>query len=221
MPNGDLLSEFSQPDISRFKKDFMQMMKVGAEIDRYWGEGQKDLDSILKKYEKLIEKFNKKYAGLKIKIHKTVTECNTCVFVKSRNVKEFFGESASRIPGIKAIGRTGFNQAEAGNMEKFAAFLDSVSDKLFITYASAENGSGSVSAILDRKEKMIEIGIELQDAVNENSAAFKICAFYALKSKISRKIDIYGDSATFGFFNLLNEIEKREGYDKFNPRFLE
>ena len=57
--------------------------------------------------------------------------------------------------------------------------------------------------------------------MNENSAGFKICAFYALKNNYDKKIEVYGTASTFGFSNLLNEIEKREWYDKFDPRFLE
>ena len=66
MANNDVLSEFSPADINHFKKDFMQMIKVGAEIDRYYGEAQHDLDTLIPKFEKLIEKFNKKYKGIKI-----------------------------------------------------------------------------------------------------------------------------------------------------------
>ena len=33
----DILSEFNSNDVSHFKKDAMQMVKVGIEIDRYYG----------------------------------------------------------------------------------------------------------------------------------------------------------------------------------------
>ena len=52
MSNGDLLAEFSSGDTAHFKKDFFQMMKVAAEIDRYWGEANRDLDSYVPKLEK-------------------------------------------------------------------------------------------------------------------------------------------------------------------------
>ena len=47
MANNDILSEFSAIDINQFKKDFTQLMKVGAEIDRYYGEAQHDLDTLI------------------------------------------------------------------------------------------------------------------------------------------------------------------------------
>lgn len=221
MSNGDLLAEFSSGDTAHFKKDFFQMMKVAAEIDRYWGEANRDLDSYVPKFEKLIEQFNKKYKGLRIKTKKSIGNYGTRIFVKSRNVKEFFAESASRIPGLKSIGRTAFNQAEANDAEKFARFLDSVMDKVFITYADNENGTSSFSAVLDRQQKMVELIYTIPEILSESSAVFRVSAFYALKGGFDKKIDVYGNASTFGFFNLLNEIEKREWHDRFNPKYLE
>ena len=66
MANNDILSEFSSADINHFKKDFFQMIKVGAEIDRYYEDANSDLDTLLPKFEKLTILFNKKYKGLKI-----------------------------------------------------------------------------------------------------------------------------------------------------------
>ena len=47
MANHDILSEFNPSDINIFKKDFTQMIKVGAEIDRYYGEAQHDLGTLI------------------------------------------------------------------------------------------------------------------------------------------------------------------------------
>lgn len=221
MANGDLLSEIDTSAISQFKKDFMQMMKVGAEIDRYWGEAQRDLDTFIPKFEKLVEQFNKKYKGIKIKAIKSLESYNVRIFIKSRDIKEFFAQSASMIPGLRAIGRAAFNQVDVNDVEKFARFLDTIMDKIFITYADTESGTSTLAAALNRQQKMIELAYNLPEVLNENSAIFKVCAFYALKDGFDKNIEIYGNSSTFGFFSLLNEIEKREWYDKFNPRYLE
>ena len=141
--------------------------------------------------------------------------------MKVRDVKEFFADSASRIPGLKSVGRTGFNQVDIAEAEKFARFLDSLLDKVYISYIDPESGTSTIAAVRDSKERMIELIYSPTEIMNENSAGFKICAFYALKNGFDKKIEIYGDASTFGFSNLLNEIEKREWYDKFNPRFLE
>ena len=221
MANNGILSEFNPLDVNTFKKDFIQMIKVGAEIDRYYGEAKHDLDTLIPKFEKLVEQFNKKYKGIKIKTKKTIDSFKAGIFLKVKDVKEFFAESASKIPGLKSVGRASFNQVDISDAEKFAKFLDSLLDKIYISYIDAESGTSTIAAVSNIREKMIEIICNPVEIMNENSAGFKICAFYALKQGYDKKIDIYGDASTFGFSNLLNEIEKREWYDKFNPRFLE
>lgn len=221
MASNDILSEFSQSDVKNFYRDFSQMIKVGAEIDRYYGEAQHELDVLIPKFEKLAEKFNKKYKGIKIKNKKTIEHFKARLFVKVKDVKEFFAESASRIPGLKSVGRTNFNQIDVSDAEKFARFLDSPLDRVFISYVDAESGTSTVAAAYDSRERMVELIYNPAELMNENSAGFRICAFYALKNGYDRKIEIYGDASTFGFSNLLDELEKREWYDKFNPGFLE
>ena|SRR3989344_4310484 len=221
MANNDILSEFSSADVNHFKKDFTQMIKVGAEIDRYYGEAQHDLDIFIPKFEALVEKFNKKYKGLKIKTRRLVDSYKVRIFVKERDVKEFFAKTASRIPGLKSVGRTGFNQVDISDAEKFARFLDSVLNKVYISYSDPENGTSTIAAFADSKEKMIELIYSPVEIMNDNSAGFRICAFYALSSGFDKKIEVYGDASAFGFYNLLDEFERREWYDKFNPRWLE
>ncbi len=221
MPNDSLLSEFSPADISVFKKDFTQLIKVGAEIDRYYGEAQHDLDTLIPKFEKLTEKFNRKYKGMKIKTKKTIEHYKARLLVKERNIKEFFANSASRISGLNSVGRASFGQIGIEDAEKFARFLDSLLDKIYITYTGQESGTSTIAAALDRSEKMVEITYNSSEIMNENSASFKVCAFYALKGGYDRKIEVYGDASAFGFSNLLDEIEKREWHDKFEFRFLE
>lgn len=221
MANNSILSEFSSSDVNIFKKDFTQMIKVGAEIDRYYGEARHELDTLIPKFEKLAEKFNRKYKGIKIKTKKSIDSFKVMVFLKETGIKDFFAGTASRIPGLKSIGRTNFNQIDVSDAERFAAFLDSILDKIYISYTNAENGTSTIAAVFNRTEKMVELAYDPIEIVSESSAGFRICAFYALKYGFDRKIEIYGDASTFGFSSLLDEIEKREWYDKFNPRFLE
>ena len=221
MTNNDLLSEFSSVEINQFKKDFIKIIKVGAEIDRYYGEAQHDLDTLIPKFEKLSEQFNKKYKGIKIKTKKSIEHFKLRLFIKDKGVKDFFANSASRIPGLKSVGKTNFNQVEVSDTEKFARFLDSLSDRIYISYLDPESGTSTLVAVFDNNKKMIELIYSPSEIMNENSSGFKICALYALKEGYNKKIEVYGDASTFGFSNLLDEIEKREWYDKFNPRFLE
>ncbi len=221
MVSNGLLDELNTSDIAHFKKDFTQMIKVGAEIDRYWEGHQHDLDTFIPKFEKFADKFNKKYKGIKIRTKKTIESFKVRIFVKSRDIKEFIADSAAKIPGLKSVGRTNFNQVEVNDTDKFARFLDSMLDTAYLSYMDPESGTSTFVAALDRKEKMIEIISNHVEMMNENSAAFKICAYYAVKDGFDKKIEVYGDASTFGFSNLLDEIEKREWFDKFNPRYLE
>jgi hypothetical protein len=141
------------------------------------------------------------------------------LFIKERSIKDFFANSASRISGLKSVGRTNFNQIDISEAERFAQFLDSLLDKIYIYYIDTEIGTSTIVAVFDVKERMVELIYSPSELINENSAGFKISAFYALKEGFNKKIDL--QAGTFGFSNLLNEIEKREWYDEFNPRFLE
>lgn len=217
----NILSEFSPGEIAHFKKDFTQMVNVGVEIDRYYSEAQHDLDAFIPKFEKLIEKFNKKYKGLKIKTRKLVDSYKVRLLIRERSIKEFFAKTASRIHGLKYVGRTGFNQVDASDAEKFARFLDSPLDKIYISYSDPESGTSTIACLFDRHEKMVELVYDPADMMSENTSGFKICAFYALSYGFDKKIEVYGDASTFGFYNLLDEFEKREWYDRFNPRWLE
>jgi len=221
MANNDILSQFSSADIREFRKDFVQMIKVGAEIDRCYGESQQNLDNIIPKFERLTEQFNKKYGGIKIKIRKAIDSFKVRLLLKAEGIKEFFAGSASRIPGLKSVGARNFNQVQVSNGEKFANFLDSLTDRIYLSYTDAESGTSAIAVIFDNKEKMVELLYEPNEVANENSAGFRLCAFYALKESYNKDIEIYGDASTFGFYNLLDETEKREWYDKLNPRFLE
>ena len=217
----DILSEFNSSDISHFRKDIMQMVKVGIEIDRYYGEGHHDLDTFIPKYEKLIQLFNKKYKGIAIKTKKTADYFKTMLFAKSKDIKEFFAESASKIQGLSSIGKTGFNQADSGNTESFVALIESLTDSLFVSYADPDKGTSTLAVIYDKKEKMVEVNYNTDDIMNENSASFKVLAYYALKAGIDRKIEIISEASTFGFVNLLKEKERAEFSREFKSEFLE
>ena len=212
MANG-LLDEITPSDLSKFKKDFIQTAKICIEIDRQYAKASIHLESYIKKFEKLLFEFNSKYS-IHLKIKKSVEVFTLRFFAKEQSVKDFFANSASKISGLKSIGRTAFNQADVSDMDKFSRMLDSVQDKVYVSYSDSENGNGSFVASFDRRENAVEIVFDLSSAINPNGAIFKILAYYALKEGIKNDFDIYSESLTFGFENLLNEIENREFYDR-------
>ena len=88
-------------------------------------------------------------------------------------------------------------------------------DKIYLSYADIEKGTSTIAAQFNSAKKSVEIIYSLSEITNENSAGFKICAFYALKDGYNKKIDVYGEALTFGFRGLLDEVEKREWHDRF------
>ncbi|MBI2647576.1 hypothetical protein HYW99_03805 [Candidatus Woesearchaeota archaeon] len=221
MPNNDILSDFNSVDINGFKKDFFKMIKVGVEIDREYGRAQHDLDILLPKFERCVSQFNKKYKDIKIMIEKSVEHFKLRLLVNEKNIKDFFSNSASKISGIKSVGKFNFNEIDVNDGEKFAKFLDLNLNKIYISYLEPESGMGTIIASYNKNYNKVELTYNTQGILNDNSAGFKACAFYALRKGYDKRINIFGEMATFGFLNLLNEIEKREWYDRFNPRFLE
>ncbi len=216
----DLLSVYNAPDVKEFQRDFVQMVKVGAEINRHYGEARASLDTLIPKYLRLVGQFNIKYKGMEFKARQGIEEFRLRIFIKSNDIKGFFAESASKIPGLKSVGRQTPEQVQVSDAEKFSSFLDSILDKIFLSYIDQDSGVSSLGAVFDRNERMIEIIYTPAEAMNENSAVFRICAFYALKEGIDKGINVYSEANTFGFQNVLNEADKREWYDKFNPAFL-
>ena len=217
----DILSEFGSANVKQFSMDFMQTIKVGAQIERYYGESQNPLDTMLPKYEKLLEKFNRKYKGILIRTKKTTDSFHVRIFLKISGIKEFFADSASRIPGIKTVGKSDFNEVDVGDSENLARFLDSLLDKICLSYVDIDGGTSTIAAVFDRSKKMVEAIYNPPDMMNENSAGFKICAFYALKEGVQKDIDVYSGMSTFGFMDILSEVGKREWHDRFGPRLLE
>ncbi len=215
MANIDILSEFEPADINEFKKDFTRVINAGFEVDRLYEESRNSLDFFIPKYEKLIGRFNKKYKGIEIGTKKSIEHFKVRLFVKERSIKDFFANSASRISGIRSVGRSNFGQIDATDSERFAIFLDSLLDKIYISYADIENGTSAIAAQFDRGKKSVEIIYSHGEIINENSAGFKVCAFYALKDGYNKKIDFYNEALTFGFGGLLDEVEKRKWTDRF------
>jgi hypothetical protein len=213
MASGGILSEFGDADVTMFKKDMFQMIKVGSEIDRCFANGEEELDNLILKFEKLADKFNKKYANIKIKPKKGLEKYDVKVYIRENDLKSFFASSASRVSGIKSIGITNYNQVEARNSEQFSKFVESLKDHIYISYLGQE-GTCNFEVKFQNDDKLAELIYFTDDLLRENSAIFKICAFYALKEKFDDSIDIYNEASTLGFSNYLNEIENRQFRDR-------
>src|SRR3989338_2244801 len=215
----DLLSKYSDEDVAEFMEDFPEFLRVSSEIDRYYGNSEYQIEGYVSEFEVILADFNRKYKGIVLKLKKKVDSAELKVFVKENSLKDFFANSASRIKGLSSIGLKNFGEIEVSNTVKFAAMIDQIINSLFISYSDVDYGTSNVAAFL-AKNGIIEIIIDPRHS-SQNSADFRIAAFYALSTGVDRKINIHSKLSSFGFFNVLNEIEKREWLEKFSPIFME
>src|SRR3989338_3492921 len=206
----DILSEFEQKHLIQFKSDFLQLVRISYELDQCYGKGQYDASKDINKFEALVKKFNRKYADLKLKVAKAAESLHLKVYSHEKSAKDFFANSASKVSGLKAIGITGFNQAEVGNTEKFSAMIERIKDSVFITYSDVNSGTSTLAAVYDKKERAVEILYQVNELYNANSADFKACAYYALRKKVDNRVKIDVDLSVFGFWSIIKEDQRNE-----------
>jgi len=219
--NNTLLASINKKAINEFRKDLLQMLRIGNEIDRYYAESQSDLDTYFKKFNSLIDSFNKKYKNLKLKMIKKATEINLKIFLNEKSVRDCFENAASKIMGLQFIGKSKFGAAATSNADAFSKELENLKNKLYITYYNPQTGTSNVFLQYDKKEKKIELIYEIKEIENEPSPEFQLAAFYALSQPFNKKINIHDEGATLGFTSLLSHVEKAEYIRKFDPQISE
>ncbi|MCH8003752.1 MAG: hypothetical protein IH934_03890 [Nanoarchaeota archaeon] len=219
--NNTLLASINKKAINEFRKDLLQMLRIGKEIDRYYAESQSDLDTYLKKFNSLINSFNKKYKNLKLKMIKKTTEINLKILLNEKSVRDCFENAASKIIGLHSIGKSKFGAAVASNADAFSKELENLKNKLYITYYNPQTGTSNVFLQYDKKEKKVELIYEIKEIENEPSPESQLAAYYALSQPFNKKINIHDEGATLGFTSLLSHVEKAEYYRKFDPQISE
>ncbi|MBI2130729.1 hypothetical protein HYU10_03080 [Candidatus Woesearchaeota archaeon] len=220
MANNDILSAYDSGQRKQFRNDFQQVARVSFELEKHYARGQHDLTKDIRKFEEMLKKFSKKYGSLLLKLAKAADSLRLRIFADEKSIGDFFANCASRMAGLKAIGLTGFNQAEATETEKFASLAEKMKDSVFVTYSDANSGTSTLAAVFDRKEKRVEILYQLSELFSTNSADFRAIAFYGLQ-KVDARLRIDADMSQFGFVEIMTEDKAHEFYDRFNPRFPE
>ncbi len=212
----DVLDNFKNRDKKEFKKDFLQMIRVGAGIDMCYKKSHKSIDKYFPKYKLLIEGFNKKYKNLRLRLTRDIEKCELNIFIIEKNVKDVFSNVASKINGLKAIGAENFNSAGVENSEKFAQELMNVKTHIYVSYSE-----GNIHLEYNKKEDLVELHYDYEEISNEKNPGFILLAYYALKDGYDKNIKIYEKGAEFGFDDLLTETEKDSWLDKFDPKLEE
>ncbi len=220
MANG-ILGSADKKAISEFRKDLLQMLRIGKWVDKYYAESQSDLDIYIKKFNSLIESFNKKYKNIKLKLAIKTNEARLRIFLNEKGVKECFANSASKIAGVQSIGSSNFGAAAVSDAAAFAGELEKAKSKLCITYYSLNTGTSNVFLQYDPKEKKVELFYELREIENEPNPEFQLAAYYALNEGYNKKVDLNEEGSAFGFFSIPTHVEKAEYIRKFDPHIGE
>ena len=216
-----LLSAFEKQDISAFRKDFLQMLRIAKNVDKYYVQSNSDLDAYLDKFSSLVEAFNKKYKGIKLKMKIKTNEVDLKIYLSEKNVSNCFANCASKVIGLQAVGSSKFGAAGISDTATFTNEIGKAKEKLYITYYSPETGHSNVFLHYDSKETKVELVYGFDDISAEQGPEFQIAGFYALKDGFNKTIDIQGAGSTLGFSYIPYHAEKAEHFRKFDRHISE
>jgi hypothetical protein len=211
-----LLKSFSRKQISNFRDDLIQMIRIWENMDRFYAIGHSDIDVYLKKFSNIVEIFNKKYKGLKFRISKKAHEIQLNLFLNEKNIRECFSRSASKIIGLQSVGKSKFGAAVVSDSEALSKQLKEVKEKLYLTFYDPDIGVSSMYLKYDKKERKVQIIYEVDEIKYEPSPEFQIAAFYALSQKPNEKINVYAEGSTLGFDFIQTHAEKADWYRDFD-----
>jgi hypothetical protein len=211
-----LLITFSRKQISSFRDDLVQMVRIGKHMDRLYPLGHSDIDQYLNKFSKLVEIFNKKYKGIKFKIAKKSDELQLKLFLNEKSIKDCFSKSASKIVGLQSAGKSKFGAAVVSDSATFSKQLQEAKNKLYLTYYDPELGVSSLLLKYDKSEKKVQVIYNIEEIEYEPSPEFQVAAFYALSQKPNDKLNIYSEGSTLGFDFVPTHAEKAEWYRDFD-----
>lgn len=93
----DTTSGLDTRNLNEFKKDFIELVRVGSGINKEYSRLSKDIDKYITQFKKIIDLFNKKYKNLEIKLEKTTEELKLRIFIKEKSVKDVFINAASTL----------------------------------------------------------------------------------------------------------------------------
>lgn len=216
--NSPLLASVGNRAIKTFRKDLLQILWAARGMDRYYFQARQSFHNYLEKFESLVESFNKKYGGVKLRIAKNTEEIELKIFLDEKNVSDCFANSASKIVGLQAIGASGFGAATVSDTAAFGNELERAKGSLYITYYSPQTGTTNIFLKYDRKEKKIQLVYTMEEIQNEPSPEFQLAAYYALShSSYNEKIDLHDEAGTLGFSYIPYPAEKAKFHSKFNP----
>lgn len=220
MADGTLLGNINRKSISEFRKDLLEMLRIGKELDEQYGDLNQNIEAYIKKFDSLIKLFNKKYKNITLKLVKKTDKIELKIFLNEKTVKDAFANSASKVTGVQAIGASKFDTAGVADPEIFTNELEKAKDKLYISYYNPQTGTSKVYLQYDKKIKKIQLVYDIEDIENESSAEFQIAVYYACQ-EYNQKIKLHEEAATLGFSLIPDHLVKRKYLDKHDPHLSE
>ncbi len=214
----DLLDEIDKKSVSEFHKDFSELIRVTVGIDTAYKMLDPTLNSYEDEYKKLVKLFARKYSGIALKTESRGS-VHLRIFIKSeKSLKEIFLKVASRISGIKSIGINQFDEAQVTDSSKVSKAINSIKDKLYLTYNDPEHDTFTLFLKDDKQQKKIEIVYDVKTAADKFRPEFKLIAYYSLKSEYKKNIDFAVKASAIGFVRVFTDDERNQWVGDFNPR---
>ena len=221
MTDASLLGSINKKEVSEFKKDLLEMLRIGIGLDKSFDDSRMNEGTSINKFDSLIKEFNKKYKNLKLKLLRKIDKIELKILLNEKNVKDAFGNSASKIIGVQSIGSSKFGTVMVSDVDKYTNELEKAKDKLFITYYNPNTGSSNVFLQYDNKEKKVQLVYDSEDMENETSSEFQIAAYYALSQGHNKKIKLHDEAITLGFSEFPDHLVKRKYLEKHDPHLSE
>jgi hypothetical protein len=201
-----------------FEKEFKEIVRVIAGIERHSEENDPALDKQLDLVNTIFDDFQKKYPKLSIKIESRIEGKVIRLFIHEDSVRAVFDESASKLKGLTGIGLNSFDEATIKEADQFSAAVNNIKNSVFLTY-STEAGTETIVLQFNDKEKKVELNYEISSLANTLSPQFQLLKQYASK-ETNNDISFLDRCYELGF----TDIEDKALFDwedEFYPKMLE
>lgn len=216
-----LLGEFPISERETFKKEFFELLRVHAGLDRDYAERADVVEDSLPKFEKIMGEFGEKYPGITIKVRTDSRQVILDVLIMTHDsLKEIFTRAA-RIQGITALGAQAFDAVSIESPAEVEEELNNVKDRLCLSFAGPGTGSAKMLLQKDWKSGKVKVSYDPEDIVSEKSPDYILIAYYALREGIKKDVDLAKKLSSLGFLVRPLDSDLRKSIDAFNPRFTE
>ena len=212
-----MLAIANKKEANMFRKDFLELMKVAYSLNHVYASDKGDASEDIKRFKKIINDFNKKYKGIKLKLQKSTASILPMILITSeKSVKEVYSNAISKLHGIFAIGSSNSSLANISSQEAFFKELDEIKNILYVQFKADSIAPSMMLIEFNKKEKAVQVNHSLESIANEESPEYQVILHYALKEGVNSSIDIHSQLLKFSFIDI-SEMAMRHFLEKFSP----